>query len=169
MRQNSLDWLTKIAIQFHLVAKNCTICSSRSRRPVRKLLVTLSCVQTYTQNFIEHMYVMWCALGHWDTLLYATTLKTLGNSGVIPRYCWSKLVPVVADEYEAPRILNRNTGRLKVLSSTLRGERAGSHWIGGDSSPGKGWEFLSSPPSPNRPWRPPSPLSNRYQGLFPWG
>jgi len=28
----------KIAIQLHLVAENCTICSSRSRRTVRKLL-----------------------------------------------------------------------------------------------------------------------------------
>jgi hypothetical protein len=28
----------KIAIQLHLVAERCTICSSRSRRPVRKLL-----------------------------------------------------------------------------------------------------------------------------------
>jgi len=32
----------KIAIQLHLVAKSCTICSSRSRRPVRKLLDTPS-------------------------------------------------------------------------------------------------------------------------------
>jgi hypothetical protein len=32
----------KIAIQLHLVAESCIICSSRSRRPVRKLLVTLS-------------------------------------------------------------------------------------------------------------------------------
>jgi len=30
----------KIAIQLHLVAASCTICSSRSRRPVRKLLDT---------------------------------------------------------------------------------------------------------------------------------
>jgi hypothetical protein len=29
----------KIAIQLHLVAEKCTICSSRSRRPVRKLLL----------------------------------------------------------------------------------------------------------------------------------
>jgi hypothetical protein len=28
----------KIAIQLHLVTESCTICSSRSRRPVRKLL-----------------------------------------------------------------------------------------------------------------------------------
>jgi hypothetical protein len=28
----------KIAIQLHIVAESCTICSSRSRRPVRKLL-----------------------------------------------------------------------------------------------------------------------------------
>jgi len=31
----------KIAIQLQLVAEICTICSSRSRRPVRKLLYTL--------------------------------------------------------------------------------------------------------------------------------
>jgi len=30
----------KIAIQLHLVAEICTISSSRSRRPVRKFLVT---------------------------------------------------------------------------------------------------------------------------------
>jgi hypothetical protein len=30
----------KTAIQLHLVAESCTICCSRSRRPVRKLLVT---------------------------------------------------------------------------------------------------------------------------------
>jgi hypothetical protein len=28
----------KIAMQLHLVTENCTICSSRCRRPVRKLL-----------------------------------------------------------------------------------------------------------------------------------
>jgi hypothetical protein len=32
----------KIAIQLHLVAESCTICSSRFRRPVRKLLDTPS-------------------------------------------------------------------------------------------------------------------------------
>jgi hypothetical protein len=36
----------KIAIQLHLVAQSCTICSSRSRRPVRKLLRTPSYVYT---------------------------------------------------------------------------------------------------------------------------
>jgi hypothetical protein len=38
-----------IAIQLHLVAESCTICSSRSRRPVQKLLDTPS----YTSNFIR--------------------------------------------------------------------------------------------------------------------
>jgi hypothetical protein len=32
----------KIAIQLHLVAESCIMCSSRSRRPVRKLLDTPS-------------------------------------------------------------------------------------------------------------------------------
>jgi hypothetical protein len=30
----------KVAIKLHLVAESCTICSSRSRRPIRKLLDT---------------------------------------------------------------------------------------------------------------------------------
>jgi hypothetical protein len=34
----------KIAIQLHLVAESCTICSSYSRRPVRKRLDTPSCL-----------------------------------------------------------------------------------------------------------------------------
>jgi hypothetical protein len=38
----------KIAIQLHLVAESCTICSSRSRRQVRKLLVTASYVPALT-------------------------------------------------------------------------------------------------------------------------
>jgi len=32
-----------------------------------------------------------------------------------------------------------------------------------------GWEFFSSPPSPEGLWRPHSLLSNGYQGLFLWG
>jgi hypothetical protein len=40
----------KIAIQLHLVAESCTICSSRSRRPVRKLLDTPSYKQSLLQT-----------------------------------------------------------------------------------------------------------------------
>jgi hypothetical protein len=44
----------KIAIQLHLVAESCTICICCSRRPVRKLLVTLS----YTESCVgEFRYV----------------------------------------------------------------------------------------------------------------
>jgi hypothetical protein len=35
----------KIAIQLHLAAESCTICSCRSRRPVRKLLDTTSYIE----------------------------------------------------------------------------------------------------------------------------
>jgi hypothetical protein len=38
----------KIAIQLHLVAKSCIICSSRSRRPVRKLLDTFAQKKLHT-------------------------------------------------------------------------------------------------------------------------
>jgi hypothetical protein len=40
----------KIALPLHLVAESCTICSSRSRRPVRKLLDTPSYVPNITQR-----------------------------------------------------------------------------------------------------------------------
>jgi hypothetical protein len=43
----------KIAIQLHPVAESCTICSSRSRRPVRELLDTPS----YTGTAIEFSQV----------------------------------------------------------------------------------------------------------------
>jgi hypothetical protein len=45
----------KIAIQLHLVADNCTICSSRSSRPVRKLLdKLLYCVSRHQKAAQNH-------------------------------------------------------------------------------------------------------------------
>jgi len=41
----------KIAIQLRLVARSCTICSFRSRRPVRKLLDTSSYVTACITSF----------------------------------------------------------------------------------------------------------------------
>jgi hypothetical protein len=40
----------KIAMQLHLVAESCTICSSSSRRPVRKLLDTPSYIVTLVER-----------------------------------------------------------------------------------------------------------------------
>jgi len=36
-------------------------------------------------------------------------------------------------------------------------------------SPGRGWEFFSSPTRRDWPWGSPSLLSNGYHGHFPWG
>jgi hypothetical protein len=58
MRSNAKGYRAKltrltheIAIKLHLVAQSCTICSSRSGRPVRKLLDTPS-YNNRTRNFI---------------------------------------------------------------------------------------------------------------------
>jgi hypothetical protein len=42
-------------------------------------------------------------------------------------------------------------------------------WLIDGSSLGRGFEFFSLPPRPDRLWGPPSLLSTGYQGLFPWG
>jgi len=41
-------------------------------------------------------------------------------------------------------------------------------WMIGSSSPGRSWEFFSSPLRPDQLLGPPR-LSNGHQGLFPWG
>jgi len=44
-----------------------------------------------------------------------------------------------------------------------------TNWMIGGSSSGRGWEFFSSPPRPDRQWVPHSLLSSGYHGLFLWG
>jgi hypothetical protein len=55
----------KTAIQLHLVAESCTICSSRFRQPVRKLFDTPSYhVRHYASRWIRRM--LWNDLGKYD-------------------------------------------------------------------------------------------------------
>jgi hypothetical protein len=48
-------------------------------------------------------------------------------------------------------------------------ERWDMSWMIGGLSPGKAWEFFSSPPQPYRPWGPPSLLQLGTRGSFPGG
>jgi hypothetical protein len=59
----------KIAIQLHLVAESCSICTSRSRRPVRKLLDTHSYVRARAHNTYIHTYIHTCTHTHLPTYL----------------------------------------------------------------------------------------------------
>jgi hypothetical protein len=63
----------KIAIQLHLVAESCTICSPRSRRPDRKLLVTPSYL---VRSGFEHEILVWIA----TTTVYTRPLKLITSS-----------------------------------------------------------------------------------------
>jgi hypothetical protein len=67
----------KIAIQLYLLAESCIICSSRSRRPVRKFSDTSS----YTSSYLGHKSTVltstFCALQvprseHWDSNITQT-------------------------------------------------------------------------------------------------
>jgi len=52
----------RIAIQLHLVAESCTICSSRSRRPIRLLFDTPSytiAVLCFPRNAIHAILTWW--------------------------------------------------------------------------------------------------------------
>jgi len=50
----------KVVIQLHIVAKSCNICSSRSGRPVRKLLDTLSFRGQMSRSFeLSLAYIRW--------------------------------------------------------------------------------------------------------------
>jgi len=85
-----------MAIQLHLVAESCIICSSRSSRPVRKLLDTPSYMelpgafQTYTQ--------------------VNEKLPGGGGSGMQPRACMLKA-------YGPPAQLHINETEITVSSS----------------------------------------------------
>jgi hypothetical protein len=48
----------KIATQLHLVAESCTICSSRSRRPVRKLLDNPSYYTLQTNLTLMYAHIL---------------------------------------------------------------------------------------------------------------
>jgi hypothetical protein len=69
----------RIVIQLHLVAESCTICSSRSRWPVRKLLDT--------PLYIDHLcFSPQSRLGmsHHDILINKVTGWRLNSQGLIP-------------------------------------------------------------------------------------
>jgi len=63
----------KIAIQLHIVAESCTICSSRSMRPVRKLLDAPShlAFQMKVRRTVRHQLTFVC----WDTNIYRPKMR----------------------------------------------------------------------------------------------
>jgi hypothetical protein len=64
---------------------------------------------------------------------------------------------------------------LTIIKETTRNrdssvvQRWAKGWMIGGSRPGRGWEFFSSPPHPDRLWGSPSLLPNGYQWFILWG
>jgi hypothetical protein len=57
----------KIALKLHLVAESCTICSSRARRPVRKLLDTPSYIvqSSCSEQAPSYLMIVWERCINW--------------------------------------------------------------------------------------------------------
>jgi hypothetical protein len=53
----------KIAIQLHLVVENCTICSSRSRQPVRKIWTHIHTSNASPPSF-QYCFMAWYFVKH---------------------------------------------------------------------------------------------------------
>jgi hypothetical protein len=79
----------KIPIQMRLVAESCTICSSRCRRPVRKLLDTLPYVDIW-RNTKEHIlwlcsmtFVLWLVLQLTDLCVQYMNMRFYSKIAVL--------------------------------------------------------------------------------------
>jgi len=81
----------KIAIQLQLEAESCTICSSRSRRPVRELLDTPS----YKASYLVWNGRPWPIWRPGETEGKHDTLRLNNQYRFSPRFCqiWSWRVP----------------------------------------------------------------------------
>jgi hypothetical protein len=75
----------RIAIQLHLVADSCTICSSRSRRPVLKLLDTLSYESRYLRYAFNQLHPQWLTRGVQLALSYHKSNIVCPENGSIPK------------------------------------------------------------------------------------
>jgi hypothetical protein len=133
----------KIVIQLHLVAESSTICSSRSMRPVRKLLVTLS-------YFTRFVVSVWGSCRRWSK---AITLETVG---VLRDWRYSSTHSLTSalrgGEWAAS-----HPGRF-----TPRERTPGTFWIGGWLGPRAGLDtvvekkFLARTRTPDHPARSPA-------------
>jgi hypothetical protein len=66
----------KIAIQLHLVAESFTICSSRSRRPVRKPLDSPSYISVSSGTYINSRTEVFLRCWTWNEIVRPGTLHT---------------------------------------------------------------------------------------------
>jgi hypothetical protein len=101
----------KIAIQLHLVAQSCTICSSRSRQPVRKLLDTPS---YFPSKLTTRLHLVPRSKNEWSytfTLQYAfmswCSVKAQGQLYLYPKnggsmHLWN--VCILLQNYKASQL-----------------------------------------------------------------
>jgi hypothetical protein len=135
----------KIAIQLRLVAESCTICSSRSRRSVRKLLDIPSYMERERRLSASHSndgQVSECCQYAQQDVQRCGARNSVGCE-----------TPVLRSQSSSVSIVTRlRAGR---LGSTPAGEMMDF--------------FLFAPPFPDRLWGPSDLLPNGYRRLYTKG
>jgi hypothetical protein len=122
----------KIVIQLYLVAESCTICSSRSRRPVRKLLDTplYSSHNIFTKRLARHV-------AHKENMKEGIKYHEPSSLSLLPRttvawfilkaFKWMVMVEVYAIRSNTVWIVNTDwvctsvdTGRAEILKFLIK-------------------------------------------------
>jgi hypothetical protein len=149
------------------VAECFTICSSRSRRPVRKLLDTPSYTPDCHPRDYKHFRNHWlhlllashytCIPGGWCQQVCAKFIINPIKFFVVFLYMKSWVISNLDKIYHTH--LCNFMSKFRLCYRSHKDDR------GFDSR--QGLRIFSSPPRPDRLWGPPSLLSDEYQGLFP--
>jgi hypothetical protein len=145
-----------------------TQCGTRKWTRVLKCF-TFSHMTFQRSTLSDHkVHILWGKYYSHETFQHQCISRLLRNIQFISNQSGtSRRVRVCSFPFLHRDLINRTSLTSSQDSSVV--QRWVTGWMIGGSSSGRGWEFFSSPPRPDRLWDSPSLLSNGYQGLFPWG
>jgi hypothetical protein len=117
------------------------------------------CLICYITSYNKHFYVLSLQhFGRYKILKLRFRFSTFEVTRIIYFFAGQKLFVLLFS------VINWS----KKSQDSPMVYRWATGWTTGASSVGRGWEFFSSPPRPDRLWGSPNLLSNGYQRLSTW-